>query len=95
MATENNYHRQSFEDQDEDASDALPPRIPLAKVDGPRIERAVREILFAVGEDPDREGLKKTPNRVARAYGELMAGLHIDPREHLRTVFHERLQIAV
>ena len=45
-----------------------------------RIERAVREILVAVGEDPEREGLLKTPNRVARAYAELMAGLREDPR---------------
>jgi GTP cyclohydrolase I len=58
-------------------------------VDLPRIERAVREILLAVGEDPDREGLRKTPSRVARSYGELMAGLQIDPRKYLSTVFHE------
>jgi GTP cyclohydrolase I len=73
----------------DDASDALPVNIPLANIDLPRIERAVREILLAVGEDPDREGLKKTPSRVARSYRELMAGLHIDPREHLKTVFTE------
>src|SRR5438045_4488032 len=75
-----------------DASDApeLPNELPKANVDIPRIEKAVREILFAVGEDPDREGLLKTPNRVARAYGELMAGLQDDPRRHLKTVFHER-----
>jgi GTP cyclohydrolase I len=66
-----------------------------AKVDVPRIERAVREILLAVGEDPDREGLLKTPNRVARAYGELMAGLSDDPRRHLKTVFHERYDEVV
>ena len=60
-----------------------------APVDVPRIEKAVREILLAVGEDPDREGLLKTPNRVARAYGELMAGLREDPRRHLATVFNE------
>ena len=60
------------------------------RVDLPRLERAVREILIAVGEDPEREGLLKTPNRVARAYGELLTGLHEDPRVHLRTVFHER-----
>src|SRR4030095_15575059 len=65
------------------------------KVDIPRIERAVREILFAVGENPDREGLLKTPNRVARAYGELMAGLADDPRRHLQTVFHERYDEVV
>lgn len=64
-------------------------------VDIPRIEKAVREILLAVGENPDREGLIKTPNRVARAYGELMAGLHEDPRHHLKTVFHERYDEVV
>jgi GTP cyclohydrolase I len=47
-----------------------------------RIERAVREILLAVGEDPDREGLRETPARVARAYREIFAGLNQDPREH-------------
>ena len=82
-------------DEEEDASDALPPRQPPADIDAPRIERAVREILIAVGEDPEREGLKKTPNRVARAYRELMAGLHADPREHLKTVFHESYQEVV
>src|SRR4051812_30861927 len=66
-----------------------------AKVDVPRIERAVREILLAIGEDPDREGLLKTPNRVARAYGELMAGLRQEPRKHLRTVFTERYDEVV
>ena len=66
-------------DLEHDASDALPADLPLANVDIPRIERAVREILIAVGEDPDREGLIKTPNRVARAYAELMAGLRADP----------------
>lgn len=59
------------------------------QVDLPRIERAVREILFAVGEDPDRDGLKKTPNRVARMYAELFAGLHEDPERHLATTFDE------
>ncbi len=66
-----------------------------AGVDVPRIEKAVREILTAIGEDPDREGLLKTPNRVARAYGELMAGLREDPRIHLKTVFHERYDEVV
>jgi GTP cyclohydrolase I len=50
---------------------------------------------LAVGEDPDREGLLKTPNRVARAYGELMAGLQDDPRRHLKTVFNERYDEVV
>lgn len=58
-------------------------------VDRPRIERAVREILAAVGEDPDREGLLETPSRVARMYAELFSGLHEDPREHLRKFFTE------
>jgi GTP cyclohydrolase IA len=79
----------------DDASDALPPEMPEARVDLPRIERAVREILLAVGEDPDREGLIKTPNRVARSYAELMAGLRQDPRKHLRTVFTERYDEVV
>jgi GTP cyclohydrolase IA len=79
----------------DDASDALPPEMPEARVDVPRIERAVREILLAVGEDPDREGLIKTPNRVARSYAELMAGLRQDPRKHLRTVFTERYDEVV
>jgi GTP cyclohydrolase IA len=59
-------------------------------IDHPRIERAVREILLAIGEDPDREGLRQTPSRVARSYAELMTGLKIDPRKYLQTVFHER-----
>ena len=85
----------SHDDHDGDASDPLPTNMEPAKVDVPRLERAVREILLAVGEDPDREGLLKTPNRVARAYGELMAGLKIDPRAHLKTVFHERYDEVV
>jgi len=61
---------------------------PLAgPVDLERIERAVREILIAIGEDPDRDGLIKTPNRVARMYAEVFAGLRDDPREHLKVVF--------
>jgi GTP cyclohydrolase I len=83
------------DDRHDDASDAKPADMEAAQVDVPRIERAVREILIAVGEDPDREGLVKTPNRVARAYGELMAGLKVDPRRHLKTVFHERYDEVV
>jgi GTP cyclohydrolase I len=80
---------------DDDGSDATPRDLPPVKVDVPRIEKAVREILIAIGEDPDREGLLKTPNRVARAYGELMAGLHVDPKRHLKTVFNERYDEVV
>lgn len=56
-------------------------------VDQPRIARAVREILSAIGEDPDRDGLLDTPDRVARMYAEICAGLHEDPTEHLVTTF--------
>lgn len=59
------------------------------EVDQPRIERAVREILCAIGEDPDREGLLETPARVARMYAELFAGLHADPSIHLKKFFTE------
>lgn len=55
------------------------------QVDRPRIEKAVREILLAIGEDPDREGLVETPARVARAYEELTQGLHVDPVRHMVT----------
>ena len=56
-------------------------------MDLPRIEKAVREILEAIGEDPDRDGLKDTPTRVARAYAEFASGLHEDPSEHLTVTF--------
>lgn len=59
-------------------------------VDHARIERAVREILSAVGEDPDREGLRETPGRVARMYAELFGGLREDPRRHLKKFFTEK-----
>jgi GTP cyclohydrolase I len=55
-----------------------------------RIEAAVREILLAVGEDPDREGLQETPARVARMYAELFAGLHSDPRALLAKTFTQK-----
>lgn len=58
-------------------------------IDTTRIAAAVREILIAIGEDPDREGLRLTPRRVADAYAELFAGLQENPREHLRTTFDE------
>jgi GTP cyclohydrolase I len=58
-------------------------------VDQARICRAVREILRAIGEDPDREGLRDTPARMARMYAELFGGLHVDPRQHLKKFFTE------
>jgi len=67
----------------------------LAAVDFPRIERAVREILIAVGEDPDREGLLETPARVARMYAEMFAGLRQDPREHTQKFFTEQYDEVV
>src|SRR5262245_56214451 len=60
------------------------------RVDRARIEAAVREILLAVGEDPDREGLEETPARVARMYAELFSGLHTDPREVLQKTFTQK-----
>jgi GTP cyclohydrolase I len=59
------------------------------KIDEARIEKAVREILSAVGEDLDRDGLKNTPARVARMYTELLAGMNDDPDKHLSSVFNE------
>lgn len=59
-------------------------------IDLDRIRRAVREILLAVGEDPEREGLLETPDRVARMYAEIFRGLHQDPRVHLGKSFTQR-----
>ena len=59
-------------------------------VDHERIEAAVREILTAVGEDADREGLLETPARVARMYAEMFSGLNDDPRRHLEKAFTEK-----
>src|SRR5262249_45347775 len=59
----------------------------IPEVDLPRIERAVREILLAIGEDPERDGLRATPARVARAYAEQFAGLRQAPEDVLTTVF--------
>jgi GTP cyclohydrolase I len=60
-----------------------------AGIDLARIERAVGEILLAIGEDPQREGLRQTPARVARMYAELFSGLHADPEQHLEVFFDE------
>ncbi len=73
--------------ESEPCSDCQPSDGP---VDLPRIQHAVREILIAVGEDPDREGLQETPARVARMYAELFRGLHSDPRKHLQKFFTEQ-----
>ena len=66
-------------------------------VDQPRVAAAVRELLAAIGEDPDREGLRETPNRVARAYAEIFAGLDGNPADMLRTTFdiaHDELVLV-
>ena len=62
---------------------------PVGQVDQARAAAAVRELLIAIGEDPDRDGLRATPERVARAYTEVFAGLHVDPAEVLQTTFDE------
>ncbi|MGW3494046.1 GTP cyclohydrolase I FolE [Streptomyces sp. NPDC001020] len=59
----------------------------IGEFDEKRAENAVRELLIAVGEDPDREGLRETPGRVARAYRELLAGLRQQPEDVLTTTF--------
>ena len=56
-------------------------------VDQPRIAAAIREILLAVGEDPDRDGLRRTPERVAEMYAEILSGIHDDPSRHLEVMF--------
>jgi GTP cyclohydrolase IA len=80
------------------AAQAEPARIhPREPFDLPRIERAVREILIAVGEDPDRDGLQRTPQRVARAYAETFSGLHEDAQKVLQVVFeaqHDELVLV-
>lgn len=76
-----------------DCADSTSPQPPASEpvpaFDGPRAERAIRELLLAVGEDPDREGLVDTPRRVAKAYAQLFAGMRQDAGEHLARVFTE------
>lgn len=72
-----------------------PSKKPETKVDLARIERAMREVLAAVGEDPDREGIQETPARVARMYAEMFQGLHQDPRVHLQKFFTEEYDEVV
>lgn len=74
-------------DADDRTDDARPEP---GRIDLKRIERAVREILTAVGEDPDREGLIETPARVARMYAEIFGGLHIDPAVYLQKTFTQQ-----
>ena len=69
--------------------------MPSGVFDRERAEAAVRELLIAVGEDPDREGLLETPARVARAYAEMFAGLHTEPTDVLNKTFSEKHQELV
>ncbi|MBT0566143.1 GTP cyclohydrolase I FolE [Williamsia sp. CHRR-6] len=72
-------------------------RSAIAPFDAARAEAAVRELLIAVGEDPDRDGLKETPGRVARAYAEMFGGLHCNPDDVLATTFdvgHDELVLV-
>jgi GTP cyclohydrolase I len=73
-----------------DDLDGSAPANGKTEMDLDRIRRAVREILLAVGEDPDREGLRETPDRVARMYAEVFEGLHQDPRGHLQKLFTQK-----
>jgi GTP cyclohydrolase I len=74
-----------------------PPEGPVGEFDAPRAEAAVRELLFAIGENPDRDGLRDTPSRVARAYAETFAGLRMQPEDVLTTTFdisHDELVLV-
>ncbi len=70
-----------------DEVDTLHALAPVADFDHPRVVAAVREILIGIGENPDRDGLRETPERVARAYAEMFAGLRQQPEDVLATVF--------
>ncbi|UJP40902.1 GTP cyclohydrolase I FolE [Cellulomonas palmilytica] len=73
------------------------PEQPVGEYDQDRAEAAIRELLLAVGEDPDREGLRETPARVARAYREIFAGLRMAPEDVLTTTFdlgHEEMVLV-
>lgn len=80
----------TLDDELDESRTEAPPGVDLV-----RIESAVREILAAVGEDPDREGLRETPARVARMYAELFSGLRDDPRVHLKKFFTEKYDEVV
>jgi len=80
-------HADSFACHCDDDEETKPSEGP---VDLKRIEAAVREILAAVGEDPEREGLLETPARVARMYAEIFSGLHSDPSRFLKKTFTQK-----
>ena len=66
---------------------SIPPEPERRPIDRARVERAVREVLLAIGEDPDRDGLQRTPARVADMFSEIFAGLQEDPASHLTVRF--------
>ena len=70
-----------------DPAPVRPPSEPGPGVDEERVAAAVRELLAAIGEDVERDGLAATPDRVARMWSEVAAGLHEDPRHHLQVTF--------
>ena len=74
----------------DDVPARAPNQIPPLAIDHNRLRSAVREILLAVGEDPDREGLLETPDRVARMYAEVFAGLQTDPAVYLQKTFTQK-----
>lgn len=80
---------------DLDRRGAASPIHPAPFIDLERAEVAVRNLLVALGEDPDREGLADTPRRVAKMYRELFAGISADPAVHLKRVFHEQCDEVV
>jgi GTP cyclohydrolase IA len=69
--------------------DSRPAPARIRKFDQSRAEEAIRELLYAIGEDPEREGLRETPSRVARAYREMFSGLYTEPDSVLNTMFDE------
>lgn len=92
MARTHHVAGRPTDDHDAPGDLNVPDEVPLptglaAGVDQPRIEAAVREILIAIGDDPDRDGIADTPARVARMYAETCAGLHEDPGRHLKVTF--------
>ena len=85
----NGSHRHEQSDSARSLQPSIAPSAPNKEVDLNAIEAAVRTILKAVGEDPDRAGLLETPRRVAKMYAEMFSGLKVDPARHLRVTFPE------
>jgi GTP cyclohydrolase I len=86
------FFNSSLDLEEEDSSNVA---MTMEGVDLPRLQNAVREILAAVGEDPNREGLRETPARVARMYAELFSGLRQNPRTHLQKFFTQEYDEVV